>query len=317
MSNLQKVKNMTDIVQAVEGDFRKLAHIHNAVNWEREVSFAAQILKSNDYLLDIASGNPESLKSAVLNIAAIGLSLNPVHKFAYLVPRDKKISLDISYKGFIQLACDIGSIKWALAETVHEKDEFIVNGMGEKPTHNFQPFSKDRGAIIGAYCVAKTHDGEFLVTTMNLDEIHEVRAASVSYRAYLKDKSKTTPWVTFEKTMICKTVIKRAYKSWPLVDTSKRLDTAVEAMNEIEPVEFKDVEIKEDEKKKHEELQARLLELLNRKAKTIEGFLGYAVKQCKRDIKEISDLTILELEQACAMVEGFKDPEPEFPEEAV
>lgn len=313
MSNITSLNNMNELVSQVQPDFQKLAEVTGAVHFEREAAFSMQLLKDNSYLLDIASKAPDSLKTAVLNVAAIGLTLNPVHKFAYLVPRDKKVRLDISYRGLIQIACEIGSIKWAKAELVYEKDKFVVNGMGQEPIHTFQPFDKNRGDLVGGYCVAKTQEDEFLVSTMTLEEIYQVRNSSVSWKAHLKDNKKSTPWKTFESEMIKKTVIKRAYKSWPLVNKKTyRLDEAVNVINDNDPMDFKEVNT-EEEAKKHNQLVQHVAELLNIKNKSEEAFIDYMVKVHQRSIDKIKDLTKKELEQAATMIASFPDPKPEFP----
>ena len=86
--------------------------------------FAFQAVTRNDQLYRTAMANPASVRNAVINVAATGLSLNPALKFAYLVPRDNEVCLDISYMGLIKIATDTGSILWAKAEIVYEKDIF-------------------------------------------------------------------------------------------------------------------------------------------------------------------------------------------------
>lgn len=216
-----------------EQKFTELAKIHGAVNFKAEASFALQLLKKNDFLATTAMNNRDSLLNAVINVAAIGLTLNPAHRWAYLVPRDKQVCLDISYMGFIQLACETGNILWAHAEAVYENDQFQSHGAGLKPTHVFNPFSNDRGALIGAYCLAKTRDGEFLTTIMSIKDIHAIRNRTSSWKA-----GGNTPWKTDEIEMVKKTVIKRAAKTWPKVDRQDRLNMAIEAESNIDPVDF-------------------------------------------------------------------------------
>jgi recombination protein RecT len=164
---------------------------------------------------------------AVKNVAAIGISLNPAKKQAYLVPRDGRINLDISYMGLLDIAVASGSIMWGQAKLVHEQDTFELNGFDKPPIHQFKPFSKDRGEIIGVYVVVKTHSGDFLTETMALDEVNAIRDRTSAWKAWLKDK-KSCPWVTDPGEMIKKTVIKRAYKTWPKTD---RLDQAIHHLN--------------------------------------------------------------------------------------
>ena len=194
-----------------------------SLSFEREAGFAIQILQNSEYALGLAMNNRQSVVNAVTNIAAIGISLNPAKKQAYLVPRDKKICLDISYIGLLDLAVASNSIRWGQAELVHKGDSFQLNGFDKPPTHGRDPFSSDRGEIVGAYVVVKTHDGDYLTTTMGIAEIYAIRDRSESFKSGKKSPCKTDPGE-----MIKKTVIKRAFKMWPKTD---RLDHAVEYLN--------------------------------------------------------------------------------------
>jgi recombination protein RecT len=163
----------------------------------------------------------------VTNIAAIGISLNPAKKQAYLVPRDGRICLDISYIGLMDLAMATGSLKWAQAALVHEQDAFALNGFDKPPTHNFNPFAKDRGEVIGVYVVVKTADNEYLTTAMSIDEVNAIRDRSSAWKAWI-EKKKTCPWVTDPGEMAKKTCVKRAYKFWP---KTERLEEAIHYLN--------------------------------------------------------------------------------------
>lgn len=207
--------------------------VDQGIAFAREAEFAIQALCANEYALRIARENPQSVRDAVTNIAAIGISLNPAKKQAYLVPRKGGICLVISYMGLLDLAIQSGSIKWGQAELVFDADlvapcEFTLNGFDQPPTHKRNPFSKERGALIGVYSVVKTNDGDFLTSTMTADEVFAIRARSDAWKAYEKDKNKVCPWVTDEGEMVKKTMFKRAYKTWPKSD---RLDKAVHLLN--------------------------------------------------------------------------------------
>ena len=56
--------------------------------------------------------HPVSAQNASINVVAIGITLNPASKLAYLVSRDGMICLDTSYMGLHHLAQSAGSIKW-------------------------------------------------------------------------------------------------------------------------------------------------------------------------------------------------------------
>jgi recombination protein RecT len=205
---------ITNEILSLEPTFN-LVSIDPGINFHREAGFACQLLQANDYLLSVARKNRQSVIDAVTNIAAIGISLNPATKHAYLVPRDGKVILDISYRGMLHLAIASGSLRWGQAELVYAADHFLVGGYAEPPSHSRQPFAKDRGEIVGTYCVVRTIDGDYLTTTMNIDEVYSVRDRSESWKKHVSEKKKS-PWASDPGEMIKKTVIKRAYKTWPM-----------------------------------------------------------------------------------------------------
>lgn len=194
-----------------------------SINFEKEAGFAIQVLQNNEYTLKAAMNDRQAVVNAVNNVAAIGISLNPAKKQAYLVPRKNKIYLEISYMGLIDLAVSTGSIKWAQAALVHENDGFALNGYDAPPTHTFNPFSTQRGALIGVYVVVKTADGDYLTHTMSIADVYAIRDRSEAWKAGNKG-----PWKTDEGEMVKKTVVKQAYKYWPKTD---RLDQAIHHLN--------------------------------------------------------------------------------------
>ena len=177
--------------------------------FEREAGFAIQQL-SKDYAQQVAMSNQQSVFDAIVNVAAIGVSLNPTKKQAYLVPRDGKICLDVSYMGLMDLAMATGSIKWAQAALVCEADTFSLVALDKPPQHTYNPFSKDRGEVVGVYVTIKTVHDEYLTHTMAIADVLAIRDRSQAWA-----KTKKGPWLTDEGEMIKKTCVKQAYKYWP------------------------------------------------------------------------------------------------------
>jgi len=228
MANQHPAARLVDIMNKQKPKFLQLdAANGHLVEFQKECLFARQQLLKNSYTLDVAAANPNSLQGAILNVAAIGISLNPASAHAYLVPRDKAICLDISYRGLVKLATDCGAIQWAKVELVYESDDFEWNGPAEAPTHRADPFS-ERGNLKGGYCIAKLPDGTVLTEVMPVGEINKIRDTSKAF------KSGGGPWVTWYEEMAKKTILKRAYKSWPQTGDRRRLDTAVEALHQSE-----------------------------------------------------------------------------------
>lgn len=218
-------ETLNEIILSTEPQFRALDSANgNLLDYKQECLFARQQITKNDYTTKTAADNPGSLRSAILNVSAIGISLNPALSHAYLVPRDGKICLDISYRGLVKLATDVGAIQWAKTELVYQNDAFVWNGPNKEPEHKADPFS-DRGDVVGGYCLAKLPDGSFMVETMTRAEMDKIQATS---------KAGNGPWKHWPDEMRKKTVTKRASKSWPQSGGRGRVDTAISVLNEHE-----------------------------------------------------------------------------------
>ena len=227
--------NAKELIQLVNEQKPRFTELDKAnghlLDFTQECLFARQQLLKNRYTLEVAAANPNSLQGAILSVAAIGISLNPANQHAYLVPRDGAICLDISFQGLKKLATDSGAIKWAKVELVYENDNFKWRGPAEAPMHEADPFD-DRGAMKGGYCIAKLPDGTVLTEVMPVAEINKIRDTS---KAFQKGGG---PWVNYYKEMAKKTIIKRAYKSWPQTGDRRRLDSAVEALHQSEGTRY-------------------------------------------------------------------------------
>ena len=299
MNHITK-NNPYDVIKSQSSKFSELASSHKAVKFSEECEFAKQALGANNFLFKVADQNPSSLKDAILNVAMAGITLNPVHQKAYLVPRKGRICLDVSYRGLIHLASVGGMITWVQATIVKEKDVFTYNGLDKMPDHNFHPFlGKKRGPIVGAYCVTKLKNGDFLTHMIDIDAINSIRDRSESYKAYL-NKGVSCPWVTDFEEMAKKTCVKQASKYWPKSDKgiADRLEAAISSENDANGTDFaaekNDEEVKESVEKVNyqvkmenfEEIKS-LLTQLTHGMEAKEKFL-FMKEQCK--VSSLNDL---------------------------
>lgn len=189
-----------------------------SVTWAKESQFAIQAFQKNDFLAKTAMSNPTSAQNAIINVAAIGITLNPAAKLAYLVPRDGGVHLDISYMGLLHLAQVSGAIQWGQCKLVYANDTYESNGLDKAPTHKYNAFG-ERGQVVGGYCTVKTQQGDYLTDEMSLAEIKQVENTS---------KAKNGPWKNWWEEMARKTIVKRAAKYWPRVE---RVDNAIHHLN--------------------------------------------------------------------------------------
>lgn len=214
------------IIQQSMPQFRRIADENKLVKWEEESQFAMQALEKNSTLRKCV---PASIQNSIINVAAVGLTLNPADGYAYLVPEYNKelkaqeCQLRISFKGLIKAATDTGVIEWVRAEIVKQADTFTFNGVDEKPEHVMQPFG-DRGEPVGVYCVAKLTSGDYMTEVMAWEEVEKIRNCA---------KTKMV-WDAWPMEMAKKAVIKRAAKQWPRSQGSSVLHKTIEVINDAE-----------------------------------------------------------------------------------
>ncbi|POP51509.1 recombinase RecT [Zhongshania marina] len=199
------------------------------LSFQAEEVFAMQQLMKNDYLLTTAVNDPDSLRLAMYNVAAIGISLNPVRQLAYLIPRaDKKgtppkVKLDISYRGLIALGQAEGVIANAVCELVYKQDSYLFKGPTRIPDHDANVFSTDRGEVIGGYCITELINGKVQIHNMSKADMDQIRDASQAYN------SNSGPWLEWESQMQLKSILKRAAKWWPA--SSPKMAKVIEFLN--------------------------------------------------------------------------------------
>ena len=250
-NELTVIDKLDNFLLESEPSFLALNETVNHLNFKAECGFARQSLMRNDYLLGVARKNQQSLADAISNVAAIGISLNPANKQAYLVPRKIKtgaaVCLDISYMGMIRLATDTGVVKYMKAELVYENDVFTYNGFDTRPEIAVSnPFDvKSRGLLIGCIAWAKLNSGDYLNEFMNIEQINKIRNDSEAYKGAFGEKGSkwkqdNCVWVKHEGEMQKKTVIKRLYKTLPSSDGSDIMSKAIDVINEHEGIEFKE-----------------------------------------------------------------------------
>lgn len=208
MSQIQKVE-----FQQVE---TKMISLLGKETVQKEISFAMQAIHNNSQLQKCTK---ESQQKAVFNIATTGLSLNPVLKWASLVPRyvagEYVAVLDPSYQGLIKLLTDTGAVTSVQAYIVYENDTFEVR-YGSTAEIIHKPTFKNRGEIIAAYAIAQLSGSDFRqFEVMNTEEMNAIRERSESYKAVVSGKLKTCPWIEHITEMYRKTVIKRLFKYLP------------------------------------------------------------------------------------------------------
>lgn len=225
------------------------------VNWPTEFEFARQIIARSKLLPKCV---PQSITDAIINIAAMGLSLNPQRKHCALIPRwDNQLkayvcNADPMFQGLIALATQSESILDVRAEIVRETDvrdgHFRYNaGTTPNVTFNPNPFltPDQRGPIVGAFCIAQVRDAHPHVTFMRIEKILQIRdnySESWKYKIKAEKEQRDKgiknpyhyggPWEDAFDEMCLKTVIKNGAKTWPR--RSEALDRALAASDDAD-----------------------------------------------------------------------------------
>lgn len=229
------MEKLPKIFQDVE---KKILEITDEKSLMIEASFALQHINSNKRL---QSSTQESKQKALLNCFQVGLTLNPVAKEAYLVPRTVNIKegnewkskieccLEPSYVGLVKLLTDAGSVQNINTQIVYENDDFDID-LGSCEVKHKPHFlkKKEKGNIVGVYSVAILSTSNKQIEFMTYQDIEEIKNRSESFKAYKDKKIKSCIWVSDETEMIRKTIIRRIYKYLPRTEKMQRIDRAVD-----------------------------------------------------------------------------------------
>ena len=169
-------------------------------NVDRNVRALVTLLKSTPALQKC---EPASLMSCALRVMDLGLELNQSLGHCYLVPFSNQATLQIGYKGLLNLAKRSGEISNITAREVYSNDKFsFCYGTDDSLVH--EPSLKDRGELIAVYAIAKMKDGSSQFEVMSKDDVEKIRNTS-------KMKN-SMPWTQFYGEMARKTVIRRLFK---------------------------------------------------------------------------------------------------------
>lgn len=194
----------------------------------KEISFALQHVNKNQQL---KKADGTSVMQSIMNVCQVGLSLNPVQKLGYLVPRWdslKKINtvaFEPSYQGLVKLLTDSGSVSMIYSHLVYEGDIFEVSfGTSTELVHKPKFASKK---ITHVYAVAILPNGLKVPEVMTMEEIEAIRERSDSYKAFKAGKIKSCVWSTDEGEMARKTVIRRIFKYLPKSESFEKLAKAI------------------------------------------------------------------------------------------
>jgi recombination protein RecT len=171
-----------------------------------ELAFALQTFQNNPKLQQC---DGQSIFDAIVNIARTNLSLNPITKLAYLIPRKNKCVLEISYVGLVKMLKDDGCIKHISAHIVFEDEEFNFDIPNNKIIHNATypktEAEQNSREIKGVYTRAELPSGDVIFDFLPTWEIEKIKGVSTF-------NGKGSVWDVWKLEMYKKTAIKRSFK---------------------------------------------------------------------------------------------------------
>jgi recombination protein RecT len=199
----------------------------------------------------------DSIFRSLKEAASYGLELNGTLGQAYLIPYNEKVNgkyemtchFQMGYKGLIALARRSNTIKTIAAEPVHENDIFEVQlGMGRSLSHKID-IMKERGAIIGYYCLVELCNGGSQFKVMSKKDVENHR--NKFSKAY-DEKDSNNIWNKNFDAMALKTVVIQALKLCPI---------SIEAMDAVMREEREDIkDITDDVEYTVSDVQAETVE---------------------------------------------------------
>ena len=226
MSNIEKWK------LAIKDSYKKFELI-NPARAKTELGFANQLFQSNPMLQKCTA---ESIINAVVNVARTSITLNPVMRLAYLVPRGDKCVLDFSYMGMVAMLKDNNCIRTIDAKIVYEDEEFEYD-MTSNIIYHKSKYAKtekehNERVILGCYSRAVLPTNDVVYEFMPMWEIEKIKQSSTN------SSSKYSAWTTWRDEMIKKSVIKRHFKMLISLGNinNEKISTFLQIENENNPL---------------------------------------------------------------------------------
>lgn len=172
----------------------------------------------NDCLRD----DPSSVLACVMEAAQRGLRPGRVFGHFALIPRKMNgrwtLTSLVEYRGLMHLAERCNLIEEMHAEVVYKGERFRYDHRTREIEHN--PYDLEDGIervpenLVGAYAVVRIKGrARPCVAVLRRIDVERIREKSDSWRAYQRDRSKKTPWVTDTTEMWKKVALRKVLNS--------------------------------------------------------------------------------------------------------
>lgn len=186
----------------------------------------------------LAQCSGASVASSLVQAAQLGFTdVSGTLGHAYLVPYGGTCQLIVGYRGMLDLARRSGEIQSIDVQPVFKGDVF-KRTLGDNPSFIHEPGDGEQtyAALVGVYCIAKFKDGGVHRSYMRKADIEAV-------------KQNTDIWRKHPIEMAKKTVVRRAFKWWPMsIDLQRDLaEMATKADSKGAALDILDAEVIEEE----------------------------------------------------------------------
>lgn len=220
------------------------------LNWNSELDFATRRIMS-DPSGSLRKADPQTLTACMLNLAHVGLTLNPLKQHCTLVARwvkeEQRYEAAVlpMYRGLVWLATQAG-VHDVVVDVVYEADVFDMerSESGDRYKHIVN-IRTERGTegnqFLGVFVAARMPKSNLpKVEWIPRKDIFAMRDKSDSYLDGEGKIRPYSPWVIWFEEMAKKGGLKRAQKRWEeAMDHGKRWDRfqrAVDLSNKLEGV---------------------------------------------------------------------------------
>lgn len=214
--------------------------ITDKVKANQELGFAFMAIESSTALQGCTQ---QSIIDAVLMIGRTGLTLNPVFKFAYLIPRKGKCILDIGYQGMAKVLVDAEAAKTIDAFVIY-KDEFtkgkfrfdhVTQECFYDPIFPETELEQNKrmtfNNLHGVLTIATLFDGskhKHFLPRWKVEKAYRIS----------EGKSEKMPWGNFWDEMVKKTGIRAHFKVLPKGKVTDQLAAVMELEDQNNAVDF-------------------------------------------------------------------------------
>lgn len=192
------------------------------VTGKNPAAFISPILVAFSGNEQLQKCEPSSIFSAAVFAAGVNLSVDPSQGQAYLVPFKNKATLQIGWRGYVQLALRTGQYKKLHAGVIRKGEIRSIDPL----TGEFVIGEKISEEIVGYVAHLELVNGFSKTIYMSKAEM-ETHAQTYS-QSYAADKKKTwSMWAKNFHQMAIKTILKKLLKNWGIL--SSEMQTAIQA----------------------------------------------------------------------------------------